>query len=165
MTLNTYFHVTTPGIDPQEIWNLLMSHVETEDTVPDSVHTGPAKYGRDGQTRMGTRPGSGRLALCDMYYTETGEELSRHPSETDDPELVDWDNDLYYVPRSHICMSFDTAYGYRGPNGEGCSDLHQNILRSLASYVTSHGGEFIWKDEYTGEWHTDTESISTLGYY
>ena len=163
MTLKTRFYVTTPGIDPQAIWDLLMAHVETEDTVPNTVYTGPAKYGRIGQTLKSTRRGSGRNALCHMYYTETEEEIPQHPSETDDPELEDLENDVHYNPHAYIELSFETAYGYRGPDGEECSDLHRTILLSLSSYVTSHGGEFIWNDEFTGEWHTGIEPISTLG--
>lgn len=161
MTLKTRFYVTTPGIDPQAIWDLLMAHVETEDTVPNTVSTGPTKYG---QTLKSTRRGSGRNALCRMYYTESEEEIPRHPSETDDPELEDLENDVIYVPRAYITLSFDTGYVYRGPDEEDCSGLHRTILLSLASYVISHGGDFIWNDEYTGEWHTGIEPISTLGY-
>lgn len=158
MTLKTRFYVTTPGIDPQAIWDLLMAHVETESTVPNTVYTEPTEHG---QTLKSTRRGSGRNALCRMYYTESEEELSRHPSETDDPELED--DDVHYNPHAYIELSFETAYGYRGPDGEDCSALHRTILLSLASYVTSHGGEFIWNDEYTGVWHTGIEPISTLG--
>lgn len=169
MTLNTKFYITTDGIDPNTVWNALIDMVEPEDfplsredytRAEDADEKG---WGPTGSIKTNTQPGIGINAWCFMWHNEDGSEIYRSPEETDDPSEVDWENDILYVPRAYIRLDFDTAYGYRGPNNESCSDLHGRIVARLAEIVTSMGGEYIWQDEYTGEWFTDLSHIPDFG--
>ena len=51
----------------------------------------------------------------------------------------------------YIEVSFDTAYGYMGPNGESCSDLHAWLIREIARWVPE-GTTMFWLDEYSDTW-------------
>lgn len=167
MTLNTDFYVTTPGIDPDLLWNALLDMVEPKDIRPTrdeyTTEDDAPIYGPKGSVRRNTMVGIGLAAWCFMYYNTDGSEIARDEHDTDDPEAVDWDEDIFYVPRSYIRIDFDTAYGYRGPGDEGCSDLHGRIVTYLAGIVTAHGGEYTWKDEFTGEWFTDLTHVPDFG--
>lgn len=170
MTLNTDFYITTDGIDPDTVWNALLDMVEPEDfplTREEYTEAGatPA-WGPDGTFRRNTKVGIGLKAWCFMYYNTDGSAITLDRDQTDDERKADPDDDyayVYYVPKSYIRLDFDTAYGYRGPNNEGCSDLHGRIVTRLAEIVTAMGGEYAWQDEYTGEWFTDLDHIPDFG--
>ena len=63
-------------------------------------------------------------------------------------------------PTGVIMISWDTAYGYRGENGEGCSELHAKFITRLAAeFLAPRGIGFHWQNEFTGEWN---EGLSGL---
>ena len=169
MTLNTNFYITTPGIDPNTVWNALLDMVEPENfprSREDYTESGatPA-WGPDGTFRRNTKVGIGLKAWCFMYYNTDGSAIALDRDQTDDERKADPDDDyayVYYVPKSYIRLDFDTAYGYHDEYG-GCSDLHGRIVTHLAEVVTSMGGEYAWQDEYTGEWFTDLSHIPDFG--
>lgn len=169
MTLNTTFYITTPGIDPNTVWNALLDVVEPEDfphSREDYTETDDADergWGPTGSIMTNTHINIGLNALCFMWHNEDGSALAYDEAYTDDPEEEDPDEDIWFVPRGYIKLNFDTAYGYRGPNNEGCSDLHGRIVTRLAEVVTEQGGEYVWQDEYTGEWFTDLSHIPDFG--
>lgn len=151
MTLNTRFYITTPGIDPDTVWQALLDMVEPRDfhlTRDEYTEEGSFKYGPPGAVCRNTKVGIGLNAWCFMYYNADGSMIS----------LTD-ENDI----RTFIRLDFDTAYGYRGPGGESCSQLHGRIVTYLAGAVTALGGEYIWQDEYTGEWYTDLSYVPEFG--
>lgn len=164
MTLNTKFYITTDGIDPNTVWNALLDMVEPEDfplSREDYTETEDADergWGPKGSTKTNTRVGIGLNAWCFMWHNEDGSALVYDEEHTDDP-----DEDIWFTPRGYIRLDFDTAYGYRGPNGEDCSDLHGRIVARLAEIVTAMGGEYAWQDEFTGEWFTDLSHIPDFG--
>ena len=168
MTLNTKFFITTPGIDPDTVWNALLDTVEpkgfpinrkdyTDVSNSDTDHWGPA-----GSIHTITKVGIGLNAWCFMWHNEDGSALAYDEDHTDDPEKEDPDEEIWFTPRGYIKLDFDTAYGYRDEYG-GCSDLHGRIVTHLASIVEEHGGEYIWQDEFTGEWFTDLSHIPYFG--
>ena len=171
MTLNTTFYITTPGIDPHKVWNELLDMVEPEGFLrtrfgytqiqkADDKRWG---WGPTGSTMTNTQVGIGLKAWCFMWHNEDGSALAYDDeNSTDDPEKVDYDKDIWFEPRGYIKLDFDTAYGYGDEYG-GCSDLHGRIVTHLASIVEEHGGEYIWKDEYTGEWFTDLSHVPDFG--
>ena len=164
MTLNTKFYVTTDGIDPNTVWNALLDMVEPEDfplsreDYTEAEDADERGWGPKGSTKTNTQCGIGLNAWCFMWHNEDGSALAYNEEDTDDP-----DEDIWFTPRGYIRLDFDTAYGYRGPNNEGCSDLHGRIVTRLANIVTALGGEYAWQDEYTGEWFTDLSHIPDFG--
>ena len=168
MTLNTTFYITTPGIDPHTVWNALLDMVEPEDfphsrenytdvSNSDTDHWGPA-----GTIHTLTKVGIGLNAWCFMWHNEDGSEIPLDDDETSDIAQEDLEDGPLYLPQSYIRLDFDTAYGYHDEYG-GCSDLHGRIVTHLASIVEEHGGEYIWNDEYTGEWFTDLSHVPYFG--
>lgn len=170
MTLNTKFYITTDGIDPHTVWNALLDMVEPADTLLDrnlytEVSDAPS-WGPKGAIRTNTKVGIGLNAWCFMWHNTDGSAITLDRDQTDDERKADPDDDyayVYYVPKSYIRLAFDTAYGYRGPHDEGCSDLHGRIVTYLAGIVTVLGGEYAWQDEYTGEWFTDLSHVPYFG--
>lgn len=169
MTLNTNFYITTPGIDPSTVWNALLDMVEPKDfpisreEYTETEHITEKDWGPDGAIRTNTQIGIGLNAWCFMYHNADGSIIYQDEYETDDPTKHNLDEDIRYVPRAYIRLDFDTAYGYYGPNGEDCSLLHCRIVTYLAGIVTARGGEYIWQDEYTGEWFTDLSHVPDFG--
>lgn len=168
MTLNTKFFITTPGIDPDTVWNALLDTVEpkgfpinrkdyTDVSNSDTDHWGPA-----GSIHTITKVGIGLNAWCFMWHNEDGSEIPLDDDETSDIAQEDLEYGPIYLPQSYIRLHFDTAYGYRDEYG-GCSDLHGRIVTRLAEVVTERGGEYAWMDEYTGEWFTDLSHVPDFG--
>lgn len=59
-----------------------------------------------------------------------------------------------------IEVSFDTAYGYRGENGETCNQLHARYVGQLGAWLDKRGIPWKWKNEYTGEWFDGYEGLA-----
>jgi hypothetical protein len=66
-------------------------------------------------------------------------------------------------PDGFIEVSFDTAYGYRGSNGEGCGDLHAALVDRLGAWCDQRRLSWAWYNEFTGEWFAGREGLSDLG--
>lgn len=167
MTLNTKFYITTPGIDPDTVWNALLDMVEPEDfprTREEYTEVSDApSWGPKGTTMTNTKIGIGLNAWCCMYHSTDGSEIPLGADETSDIDREDLDDGPIFVPKSFIRLAFDTTYGYTGPNGESCSELHGRIVTRLAGIVTELGGEYAWHDEYEGKWFTDLDHIPAFG--
>ena len=169
MTLNTTFYITTPGIDPNTVWNALLDMVEPSDfprnreDYTQVANADEKGWGPTGSIITNTQVGIGLDAWCFMWHNEDGSALPYDdPEYTDDPEKEDRDEGIWFVPRGYIKLAFDTAYGYHDEYG-GCSDLHGRIVTYLASIVEEHGGKYIWQDEFTGEWFTDLSHVPDFG--
>lgn len=65
------------------------------------------------------------------------------------------------VPVAYIDVRLDTTYGYRGPNGEGCSDVHREVTEKLGAWLDEMGVPWACQDEFTGEWHERTPCPTT----
>lgn len=172
MTLHTRLAVTTPGIDPREIFNILVSLVGG-----DSSHLAMAteSSSKDGSASISMPMGIGLKALCWMDYRPDGELMSFDADETDDfaelakawahnaklEEQEDWDYEDYielsYSPKSYIVLHFDTAYGYKAPNGAECGDLHAWIITTIGSWLKDRGAEYSWYDESGWGWDAERE--------
>jgi hypothetical protein len=66
-------------------------------------------------------------------------------------------------PAGFIEVSFDTAYSYRGLNGEGCGDLHSALVCLLGAWCDQRHLPWIWCNEFTGEWHKGVDGLDELG--
>lgn len=64
---------------------------------------------------------------------------------------------------SAIEVSFDTAYGYRGEDGESCSELHARLVRQLGEWLDRKGLSWKWHDEFYGDWHDGYDMLDQLG--
>lgn len=102
----------------------------------------------------------------------TAEELVEHDEDCNLPDSEYFDEDepvcdgtSGYVHRKQPCwyeVSFDTAYGYKGPDGMGCGDLHARIVAELGAWLDAKGVRWKWRNEFTGEIHEGYESLIQL---
>jgi hypothetical protein len=66
---------------------------------------------------------------------------------------------------SPVCwyeVSYDTAYGYRGPDGMGCGDLHARLIAELGAWLDGKGVRWKWQNEFTGEVHEGYDRLIEL---
>lgn len=88
-------------------------------------------------------------------HVVTAEDVASHAADiAGDPTENGW---------SAIEVSFDTAYGYTGPNGESCSDLHARLVRAVGAWCDRKGLPWKWQNEFTGEWHHGTDGLAEFG--
>ena len=59
-------------------------------------------------------------------------------------------------PPAYVDVRLDTTYGFRGPNGETCGDVHREVCARLGAWLDEQGLDWWAMDEYTGEWHHRT---------
>lgn len=60
-------------------------------------------------------------------------------------------------------VSFDTAYSYQGPDGEGCGELHARLVTQLGQWLDAQGILWSWQNEFTGEVFERYEGLGELG--
>jgi hypothetical protein len=78
----------------------------------------------------------------------------------DGPLPADEDEGL---PAASLSINFDTAYGYKGPQGSGCRDLHAWLVREMGKWLDARGLRWMWQNEFTGDWFTGTDGLDDLG--
>lgn len=59
-----------------------------------------------------------------------------------------------------IEVTFDTAYGYHGANGETCSQLHARLIAQLGAWLDKRDAPWKWQNEYTGEWFDGYDGLA-----
>jgi hypothetical protein len=102
--------------------------------------------------------GQGLPAWLILHYGADGPLIV----EVDDPDDPD---EAEYVQHKSGCIDidFDTAYGYRGPNGGSCSDLHAWLVLMVAGWLEQRGAKYEWHQEFTGEWFCSSLDVTQLG--
>lgn len=74
------------------------------------------------------------------------------------------ENDEGYVTPAHFArIDFDTAYGYRGENGETCSTLHVQLMTRVGKWLDEQSVPWKWRDEFTGKVHDAYDGFDTFG--
>lgn len=105
--------------------------------------------------------GQGLAAIWEVQYA--GDGPLTWPHRDDEPCdgadcCPDYGNTVEPPRQFCIGASFDTAYGYRMPNGGGCADLHAFLLREIGLYLADVGvTEWVWHHEEAGTWHGSDE--------
>lgn len=120
-------------------------------------------------------PGQGLCAWLIVYYDKSGPQISSEAyAECDEdcnlPENKYYDEDSDLCDKTHnyrrprwVTVSFDTSYGYSGPNNEGCGDLHAELVAKLGQFLDYKGVNWIWENEFTGEFHRGYDRLTDLG--
>lgn len=98
---------------------------------------------------MYNRAGQGLCALLDLEYRPGA-------------PLRVADEDEGFEPECWIEVSFDTAYGWRGPNDEKCGDLHAVLIAQLGQWLDEGGIRWMWRNDHHSGIRSDYESLSDL---
>lgn len=100
-----------------------------------------------------TTVGQGLPAWTFIHY---GSDVAwRQPNEVDE--------DGFVTPAHFAAIDFDTAYGYRGENGETCSALHVQLMTRVGKWLDEQSVPWQWRDEFTGEVHDAYDGFDTFG--
>lgn len=111
-------------------------------------------YGADGPFEVHQHDEFCSVTLGGKYDT-TQQEIDEHAEWiANDPTENGW---------AAIEVTFDTAYGWRGPSGESCSDLHARLIRAVGQWCDRKGLPWKWQNEFTGEWHDGTDGLDEFG--
>lgn len=64
-----------------------------------------------------------------------------------------------------VTITFDTTYGFSGPNGADCGDVHARLVFRLAQWLELRGARYEWQQESTGEWFDSAglDKLAALG--
>lgn len=191
MTLDTRVLIEAP-IDPEEVFNFCRGLLSLKRTVEEVTlrpempfsHENSSKWDPDtktfvkdpsGEWSYMNQVGQGLCAWLIVYYNESGPQVTQESYEAHDEDCnlpenkyYDEDSDLcdgehnYRRPR-WVTVSFDTGYGYHGPNGEGCGDLHAELVAKLGQFLDYKGVPWLWENEFTGEFNRGYDKLSDLG--
>lgn len=156
MTLDTRVFVHD-RVDYREAWikcNQLIGATEGTKFTDEPVASDPA-----GAWWIWNTPGQGLLALLDIRYRKDGP-LRALPEAHDEDCEPGCTRD--HRPACWLEASFDTPYGYRGPGGEGCGDLHARLVAELGQWLDGKGVTWSWRNEFTGDIHQGYDGLDEL---
>lgn len=182
MTLDTTVAIGGGAVNAREVFDLARAMVNTPADVEPAAD--PVKFGPDhGVKRLANPGGIGADAWLITYYGADGPIPAHACSEScylDDIEDLVADglpatSERCMDARSReegnpehsgwasMVLSFDTAYGHKGPNGEGCADLHRKYIEVLHVYAQRKGLQLKWQNEFTGEWFDGLDGLDAFG--
>ena len=150
MTLSTYVYILDE-VDPKEVFdwvntNLLKVKDPITETFRDAEeYSWVADKSSTEMTRW-NRVGQGFDAWFITHYREGAPLYVEDQYETED-----FEEPYLTSPACYMSLDFDTAYGYRGVDGEGCDDLHASYIVKLHDWLAKKGVRIRWKNEFTGE--------------
>ena len=146
MTLSTQLRIHEK-IDLDNLWNKCR---EITGIAPTDKRFSDRPEGSSRRVRS-MDPGLGYNAWLWVNYWPEGHDPEVELKGLTDPDDIDYfsrqPRRVYYYD-----VGWDTTYGYRGPGGTGCSDLHRRFTRELGDWLDGLGADWIAKNEFTGEW-------------
>jgi hypothetical protein len=148
MTLNTRVAIGAPT-NVHEVFAYCRTLLGASDSIPIEKGWDYAKVNRTLRHPIGV----GLDALLWLTYGADGPIIGRH-DEDEDGLPQGW---------AAVEVSFDTAYGYRGENGEGCGKLHARLVRQLGEWLDRKDLPWKWHDEFYGDWHDSYDMLDQLG--
>jgi hypothetical protein len=167
MTLDTRVYVHD-RIDYREVFvkcnQLIGAHegIEfTDEPIPDYENGERVPGPEGGNWFIWNKPGQGLCALLDVTYRKNAP--LRTPGDHSrycEPDVDECDGTC--APPCWLEISLDTAYSYRGDQGEGCGDLHAHLVAELGKWLESKGIRWSWKNEFTGEVHEGYDHLIDL---
>lgn len=157
MTMNTRVHIAKP-INAKGLFDHILAILESDpDFAPRKATWREARKGETNEhgyvydeNGYCTTLGQGLACIWEVEYGADG------PMKW----IEDDDLDGSEGPMNEhlVSANFDTAYGYKKPNGAHCSDLHAFLLREIADYLDGVGvTEWVWLHEEEGTWHMPAE--------
>jgi hypothetical protein len=163
MTLHTRMMVTTPGIDPVEVFDEMRRLLNIPD---DAEWWNSPDPNSDNKYRQTMTPGIHMEAAQGysawLWVDHWDGELSAEHEH--DKYCYAWDDDgnvttelecgAHVNPRGYVEVNFDTAYGFTEANGAGCGDLHAYLVAELGTWLDARDAGWAWYDESGDGWRS-----------
>lgn len=156
MTLSTDIYVQGE-IDKTRVYRKCAALVGTPHRTPEIRDS----YSGDPSQIIGNPPGIGADAWLMIHFREGGWYVE--DSDACNSYCSPENGEHAHEPRCFLKINFDTAYGYKGPRGEGCADLHARYIVHLGEWLDEQGIPWAWKNEFTGEVHERDDRYLKLG--
>lgn len=139
MTRHTRVAVTSPGVDPMDMWRTMATLLRAPeqyrfDVTSNGIHA-DLNQGLDAlmwldHTNDVLLPEGG----CDRYCD------------------LDCDATWCWEPAHFVMAHFDTAYSYTGPCGCHSGGLHIVLVSGLGEWLDQQGARWLWYDESGDGW-------------
>lgn len=113
-----------------------------------------------------TKVGQGLPAWTYIHFAHLAAEGAWAQPNDEYADDSDYDEDgepALQTPKHFARIDFDTAYGYRGENGETCSTLHVQLMTWVGKWLDEQSVPWQWRDEFTGEIHDAYDGFDTFG--
>jgi hypothetical protein len=163
MTLSTNVYVLD-DVSPTDVFRFCQDLLAKYDDRPGGPHPqifdDREGYDQDGSRRLANNIGQGLPAILDISY-RVGAPL-RAADAAHDENCHEDCTGAYHKRACWLDVDFDTAYGYRDKAGRGCGDLHALLVAELGQWLTERGVRWEWRNEFTGEVHSDPASLIEL---
>ncbi|AXK88563.1 hypothetical protein SAMN05421776_12138 [Nocardia farcinica] len=164
MTLHTRVAIVQK-IDPKAAFQLALSAICTAAGEEHRIETAkvnePEDYGRDGVLCIGTVIGQGLPGIVECDF-RTGGPLYAEDYYGNDEDTEPDDTRWLCTPACWLEIGWDTGYGYRSPEGLGCSALHARAITFMHKALSEMGIEMRWYNEFDARWHPGIENLDTL---
>lgn len=150
MTRSTEVAVTSPGIDPHEMWRTMATILRAPEqyrfeVTPTGIHGGM---------------GQGLDALMDLRFNP---DLSLVPEDGCDEYCEpDCSAEWCWGPAHYLMADFDTAYSATDPCGCHSGGIHIRLVSQLGAWLDAQGATWQWYDESGNGWRHGSD-WGTLG--
>lgn len=156
MTLCTHVFVKDQ-VEPTEVFKVCRDLLGATEKTEAQFY-----FQADGEWSIGNKIAQGLPALLDIEF-RPGEALRTLDDAMEHEDFCDEDCDgKWHSPACWLAVSFDTAYGYKTADGEGCGHLHVRYVSELGLWLDARGIAWEWTNEFTGERHTGYDRLPDL---
>lgn len=149
MTRSTEVIVTSPGIDPQQMWRVMATILRAPEQYDFTVNADSIR----------ARLGQGLDALMDLEFKADASLRSDGEHEKD---WCDGGDACWCDPAHYIKADFDTAYGATDSCGCHSGGIHIRLVSQLGAWLDEQGATWAWRDESGDGWQHD-DTWGTLG--
>lgn len=149
MSLDTQVLLVTPRPVTNVVTFVNSELLGKPDALPIDTAYWNSAYVSEGHSYFGNAGGQGLEAWFMGYTGGDGPVKAQRFIDEEEDDQGEWHEVYEDIAEGAMMLSFDTAYGMRGPEGGGCSDLHAYFILRLAQEF----GLVHWKNEFTGTWH------------
>lgn len=115
-----------------------------------------------GRWSISNQIGQGLPAILDITYRPGAPLYTPEQAAQCDKWCADDCDKDHYERACWLDIDFDTAYGYRGPNGMGCGDLHAALVAEVGQWLDKRGLRWEWRNEFTSEVHGGDDRYARL---
>lgn len=147
MTLSTDIYIKNK-IDRGEVWQFVNQSLGIPPTVKHNVT----------ESGIDNLPAQGFMAWVMVHAPASGE--PERPTAATCDEYCETPCDQQHDPPHWVRVNLDSTYGCNKKTGLSCTDIHKLVMRALRPWLHAKGNSFIWRNEFEGTLHADTDETA-----